>query len=213
MTVREIAIENPAAIRVFESFGIDYCCGGQRPLQEACARVNVPVERVLEKLSETSLAEDTNWTDASSKELIAHIVARHHAYVRQEAPRLAMLLAKVAGKHGVAHPELASILELFTTLATDLLAHMQKEEQVLFPLLQTTDTQSANPSLAAPIARMLADHDEAGALTAKIRALASNFELPAGACPSYRGLYHGLEEFERDLHQHVHLENNILFRR
>lgn len=225
-TVREIAINNPAAVRVFESFGIDYCCGGKRPLQEACDRAKVPISQVLEQLAEVKpepvAPEETRWADASFLELTEHIVARHHSYVREEAPRLETLLDKVVSRHGPAHPELASIRELFVALSQELFAHMMKEEQVLFPFLQKMElaagTHTAPPcscfgSVGAPIARMLADHDDAGALTEKMRSLSGDYEAPDGACPSYRGLYHGLQEFERDLHRHVHLENNILFPR
>jgi regulator of cell morphogenesis and NO signaling len=225
-TVREIAINNPAAVRVFESVGIDYCCGGKRPLQEACDRAKVPVARVLELLADVKpepvSPEEKQWADASFLDLTEHIVARHHNYVRQEAPRLEMLLGKVVSKHGAAHPELSSIQELFSALSQELFAHMLKEEQVLFPFLQKMEvaarTNTAPPcacfgSVGAPIARMLADHDDAGALTARMRALSANYQAPDEACPSYRGLYHDLEEFERDLHHHVHLENNVLFPR
>jgi regulator of cell morphogenesis and NO signaling len=225
-TVREIAIDNPSAVRIFESFGIDYCCGGKRPLQEACDRASVPMARVLEQLAEVKAEpispEETRWADASFVDLTEHIVARHHNYVRQESPRLEMLLEKVVSKHGAAHPELASIRELFSALSQELFAHMMKEERVLFPFLLEMEsavrTGAAPPcscfgSVGAPIARMLADHDDAGALTASMRSLSGNYEAPDGACPSYRGLYHGLQEFERDLHRHVHLENNILFPR
>lgn len=225
-TVRDIAINNPAAVRVFESVGIDYCCGGKRPLQEACDRAKVPMAKVLQMLGdaqpESISPEETLWTDASFLELTEHIVNRHHNYIRQEAPRLELLLDKVVSKHGAAHPELSSIKELFAALSQELFAHMMKEEQVLFPFLRKMETAArANTeppcscfgSVGAPIARMLADHDDAGVLTERMRSLSDNYQVPDGACPSYRGLYHGLGEFERDLHRHVHLENNILFPR
>lgn len=225
-TVRDIAISNPGTVRVFELLGIDYCCGGKRPLQEACERANVDVERVLKLLAEIkpepASPEEKSWAGASFLELTEHIVTRHHNYVRQEAPRLEMLLNKVVNKHGDAHPELASIMELFFAMSQELFAHMMKEEQVLFPYLQKMEAAASNraplplthfASIGVPIARMLADHDDAGELTARIRALSGDYQVPDSACPSYRGLYHGLQEFERDLHRHVHLENNILFPR
>jgi regulator of cell morphogenesis and NO signaling len=225
-TVREIAIGNPATVRVFESLGIDYCCGGKRPLGEACDRANVSVARVLELFAdlkpEPNSSEEKRWADASFLELTEHIVARHHSYIRQEAPRLETLLAKVVSRHGDAHQELFSIRYLFSAMSQELFAHLLKEEQVLFPFLQKMEIAAGAgtplPSacfgpIGVPIAQMLADHDGAGELTARIRALSANYEAPAGACPSYRGLYFGLQEFERDLHRHVHLENNILFPR
>jgi len=225
-TVREIAIHHPATVRVFENFGIDYCCGGKRPLEEACEKANVPVGKVMQQLAEldaTSVsAGEQSWTEAPLALLTAHIVNRHHRYVRAEAPRVEALLQKVVSKHGEAHPELKAIQETFVALSQELFAHMMKEEHVLFPFLENMEqaarTGGPRPvgcfeSVEFPIARMLADHDDAGALTAKIRALSGGYQAPESACPSYRGLYHSLEEFEHDLHRHVHLENNILFPR
>jgi regulator of cell morphogenesis and NO signaling len=225
-TVREIAINNPATVRIFETLGIDYCCGGKRSLQEACDRANVQMARALELLADAKpepvSSEENRWVNASFLALTEHIVARHHHYVRQEAPRLETLLDKVVSRHGEAHPELLSIRELFSALAQELFAHMLKEEHVLFPFLARMEAaeRAGTPppsgcfeSVGVPIARMLADHDDAGELTSRIRAISSNFEAPDGACPSYRGLHHGLQEFEQDLHHHIHLENNILFPR
>jgi len=224
-TVREIAIEHPSTVRVFESFGIDYCCGGTRSLQDACERAGVPVERALALLAavkEDSPADTANWGGATAQELIRHIVGRHHSYVRSETPRLMAMFEKVVSRHGQAHPELASIRDLFAALTEELFLHMHKEESVLFPYFERMElaaAQGAAPppavfgSVEMPISRMLADHEDAGELLAKIRALSTEYQAPDSACPTYRALYHGLEEFERDLHHHVHLENNILFPR
>jgi regulator of cell morphogenesis and NO signaling len=225
-TVREIAIQNPATVRVFESLGIDYCCGGKRPLEEACLRANLSLERVLSLLSsaKNSASEppDRSWAASSIDELTTHIVGTHHQFIRSEAPRLIALARKVAEKHGPNHPELTSIEEIFSAMADELYAHLMKEERILFPVIRQIETAviTGGPAPAAcfdsvqsPIARMLADHDDAAELTTQIRKLSNDYQPPADACPSYRGLYHGLEEFERDLHRHVHLENNILFPR
>jgi regulator of cell morphogenesis and NO signaling len=224
-SVREIAIEHPATVHVFESLGIDYCCGGKRPLKEACDRAGVPVERAVELLAaveEPQEAEAANWKDASAQALIEHIVEQHHAYVRRETPHLNTLMEKVVKRHGPAHPEVVSIRDLFGALSEELAAHMLKEEHILFPAIRNLESASeqgqAPPpmffgSVEVPISRMLADHDDAGELLARMRALSSGYAAPADACPTYRALYHGLDEFERDLHQHVHLENNLLFPR
>jgi len=225
-TVREIAINHPASVRVFENLGIDYCCGGKRALEEACEKANVPIAKAMQLLGELDSngvsPGERQWSNTSLLDLSAHIVNRHHRYVRVEAPRLEMLLQKVVSRHGEAHPELSKIQEAFAALSGALLAHMTKEERVLFPFLEQMEAAACSggtapvgcfPSVKFPISRMLAEHDDAGALTAKIRELSGGYQPPDGACPSYRGLYHGLEEFERDLHQHVHLENNILFPR
>ena len=223
--VREIAINNPASVRIFENFGIDYCCGGKRPLDEACARANAPIDRVMEALDELDvkgISPEEAWTNQSLMDLTTHIVRRHHRYVREEAPRIELLLQKVVNRHGEAHPELGAIQDTFVALSQELFAHMIKEERILFPFLEAMEAAASAgqpaplgcfASVELPIARMLADHDDAGALLAKMRDLSGNYRAPDGSCPSYRGLYQALEEFERDLHQHVHLENNILFPR
>ena len=225
-TVRDIAIGNPATVRVFETLGIDYCCGGKRPLQEACELAGVPVDRAVELLAaaqaEPVSTEARNWSSAPFAELIEHILSQHHAYIRQESPRLNLLAEKVIHKHGAGHPELATIRDLFAALSQELDAHLSKEEIVLFPFVLKLAKASATggelpaacfASVEIPISRMLAEHDDAGALTARLRSLSNNYQAPEEACPSYLGLYRGLEDFERDLHQHIHLENNILFPR
>jgi len=224
-TVREIAINNPASVRVFENFGIDYCCGGKHPLDEACARANAPIDLVTKALAELDLSgisPEEALSNSSLAELATHIVGRHHRYVRDESPKIELLLQKVVDRHGEAHPELGAIQDTFVALAQELFAHMMKEERILFPFLEAMEAAAKAgqpapvgcfPSIEFPIARMLADHEDAGALLARMRELSGNYRAPDGSCPSYRGLYQALEEFERDLHHHVHLENNILFPR
>jgi regulator of cell morphogenesis and NO signaling len=225
-TVREIALENPSSIRVFESLGIDYCCGGRKPLSDACSHANVDFERVLELLAKAKVEGQTQdsegWEAKPLAELIGRIVTKHHGYVRQETPRIQRLMAKVLAKHGPTHPEIAQIDELFSAISQELATHMLKEEQVLFPYVERMEDavlagqEVPEPffgTVKRPIANMLAEHDDAGALLARIRTLSSGYTAPAGACPTFLGLYQGLEEFERDLHHHVHLENNILFPR
>jgi regulator of cell morphogenesis and NO signaling len=224
--VRDIAIENPATVPIFESLGIDYCCGGDRPLREACGRANVAVDRALELLEgaqkPVAAEEAVRWKDAKLRDLAAHIVEQHHAYVRREAPRLEALGTKVVEKHGERHPELSSIRDLFLALAQELSAHMIKEENLLFPYISKMESSAfarepLSPaffgSVQNPIARMLAEHEDSGVLLAQIRKLSEDYHAPQDACPSYRALYSGLEEFERDLHRHIHLENNLLFPR
>lgn len=223
-TVREIALENPASIRIFESLGIDYCCGGKQCLSEACASAQVPVERVLGLLATPQPApeDDAAWNDAPLSQLTQHIVERHHEFVRRETPRIDSLLAKVISRHGPAHPELPRIKDVFAALAQELLAHMFKEEQVLFPEIEQLDAalrehrrlpRSPFGSIKRPIALMTADHENAGDLLRQLSDLTGGYQLPPGACPTYSGLYHALQDFERDLHLHIHLENNILFPR
>lgn len=224
-TIREIALENPATIRVFERFGIDYCCGGRKSLEQACSELQLSPDQVAEKLEECLQGESEagpDWQKASLSKLIQHIVRKHHSYCRQEVPRLKALAAKVNSRHGATHPELAEIASIVEALGLDLLVHMLKEEQVLFPYIAGVEhAQSAGleppvsifGSLANPVTAMVDDHEEAGAMLKRLRELSSNYTPPMGACPSYQGLLHGLADFEKDMHQHVHLENNILFPR
>jgi regulator of cell morphogenesis and NO signaling len=223
-TVRDIALENPASIRVFEAFGIDYCCGGRKPLAEACATKNIAVDEVIEALERAAApvngAED--WTLKPLGSLAAHIVNTHHAYVRKELPRLEELAQKVVRRHGDTRAELPAIQSKVAQLGEELLQHCAKEELVLFPYI--TKLERANMegtprphgcfgSVSNPIAMMTQEHDAAGTLIGEIRNLSRGFTPPAGACPTYRAFYSGLHEFEQDLHQHIHLENNILFPR
>ncbi|PWU07973.1 MAG: iron-sulfur cluster repair di-iron protein [Terriglobia bacterium] len=214
-TVREIVQEFPQAVRLFESAGIDYCCGGKRTLAEACQRGGIAVETVLDLLqqpTETGEARTDRWTSAELPELVDYIVQTHHAFVRRESPRLTELLTKVQAKHGTNHPELSEIAALFAALTRELSLHMRKEEQALFPLLK--DRSGAGSHwVEFPIRQMMAEHEDAGDALAGIRSLSGGFEIPADACLSFAALYQGLEEFERDLHRHIHLENNILFPR
>ena len=223
-TVRDIALENPATIRVFEAFGIDYCCGGKKPLTEACTAKNLSVDEVVEALESTGPAEREieNWSAQPLGVLAAHIVNIHHAYVRRELPRLTELAEKVVRRHGDTKPELPAIQLKLNELGEELLQHCAKEELVLFPYItkferaiadRTPKPHGCFGSVTNPIAMMTQEHDSAGALVAQMRELSSDFTPPAGACPTFHAFYRGLHEFEQDLHQHIHLENNILFPR
>ena len=224
-TVREIVFEDPRAARVFESFGIDYCCGGKRPLEEACRQANVAVDRVLAELRrpvEAAEIPDARWNLVPLNDLVDHIIHKHHAFVRQESPRLTELLQKVRTRHIDAHPELNKVGELFDTLTSELAFHMLKEERVLFPMIKRLEEAGRSGSLTDgeshcaiefPVRRMMAEHEGAGEVLSGMRSLTSGFQPAADACPSFRALYQGLQDFESDLHQHIHLENNILFPR
>lgn len=224
-TVREIALENPASIRVFEKFGIDYCCGGRKPLAEACAERALEPSVVLAAIASAAqdhTADRSTWRSASLESLCAHIVGTHHGYVRRETPRLGQLAQKVVSRHGPTHPELPILQQLVTALGEDLAAHLGREEAVLFPYIVNLERNLATcgprslgcfGTVKNPIHVMRAEHDAAGEILARIRQLSHDYTAPEGACPTYRGFYQALSEFETDLHQHIHLENNILFPR
>lgn len=224
-TVRDLALENPAAPRVFEKLGIDYCCGGKRPLAEACRAVNLNVDEVLELLAQACAGTATterDWQSEPIAALITHIRDTHHKYTREEIGRLTALLAKVCSVHGNNHPELLQIRDLFQALSGELTAHMMKEEMVLFPYMVrleaavTENAPVARPpfgSVQNPIAMMEHEHDSAGSALHAMREASSGYTPPSDACISYQTLYKALAAFEADLHQHIHLENNVLFPR
>jgi regulator of cell morphogenesis and NO signaling len=227
-TVREFATEIPDAVRIFEKLGIDYCCGGNRPLADACVQAKVPVEKVLRSLEDaTDLSAKTtsevpDFQTTSLADLISHIVTTHHVYVKQEIPRLQQLLAKVVAVHCASHPELAAVQRTFAGLSAELLSHMMKEEVVLFPYVEKLEEaapqgrRAPEPpfgSVSNPVRMMEHEHESAGKALAEIRMLTAAYTPPEAACFSYRTLYSSLQEFEADLHQHIHLENNILFPR
>lgn len=223
MTVREVAMELPQSTRLFEKLRIDYCCGGHKPLAEACASAGVDVADVMEMLAGVTQSEDTaalDFQNASVPDLVTHILDTHHVFTKSEMRRLQSLTDKVIGAHGANHPELLHVRELWLKLCADLTPHMFKEEQILFPymiaLAQAADHKWAAPfapfgTVNNPIRMMMREHDTAGEIVRELRTLTSDYKAPADACSSYQTLYQALENFERDLHQHIHLENNILF--
>ena len=222
--VRDYAIETPQTIPVFEKLGIDFCCGGNRPLEEACAAANLDLDQVLQSL-ETAIAEPSRPSDRELKsgslaELISHIVRTHHAYVRTQIPEVEHLLEKVHSKHGENHPELTTIQNTFHGLAQELMMHMMKEENILFPYVERMEESviQREPILpppfgtvANPVRMMEHEHDDAGVALRALRDASQNYNPPTDACTSFRALYTALGNFEKDLHQHIHLENNILF--
>jgi|SRR6185437_333970 len=223
-TVRELALEMPAATRVFEKMGIDCCCGGKRSLADACAVAGVKIEDVQLELTTASHAQwdEPNFQIATLEQLIHHLLRKHHSFTRLEIARLNALLEKVCAAHGENHPELMHVNVLFRELGADLETHMTKEERVLFPYVIRMEAAAQQHiplflppfgTVANPVRMMMLEHDRAGELLKEIRALSSDYAPPADACMSYQTLYTALEALEKDLHQHIHLENNILFPR
>ena len=225
-TVRDLALEIPGATRVFEKIGIDYCCGGQRSLADVCAKAEITIEDVMKSLElgkkSHSTGDEPNYLVATLAELIDHIVDKHHVFTKNEIDRLRGLLNKVCGVHSQNHPELQTLRTLFETLSVELGPHMIKEEEVLFPYVKrmeaaVRDKRPVMPApfrtVANPVRMMMLEHDDAGEFLRKMRGITSNYAPPEDACISYQTLYQALEAFEQDLHQHIHLENNILFPR
>lgn len=226
-TVRELALEIPEATRIFERLGIDYCCGGNKSLEEACAAASISVDEVLDSLD---LAEqkahvgqkDRNWQLEPLADLITHINSTHHKYTREEIARLGPLFDKVVSVHGKNHPELERVRQVFRGLAQELTTHMMKEEMVLFPYIVRMEESVIQKepvvpppfgTVQNPVTMMMHEHDSAGDALRAMRQATAGYMAPGDVCISYQTLYGALQQFEKDLHQHIHLENNILFPR
>ena len=225
-TVSEIATQSLAAVRVFETYGIDYCCGGKRPLEEVCGEMGLSSARLLAEIEEAqrSSGDDlVDWNAASLRDLIRHILDKHHEYLKLEFPRIAQRLEKVMRVYGVQDAEtLTPLPQLFGDLREELEQHMHKEEVILFPFIERYEAavSAGRPvppvpfgSIANPIAMMEREHDSAGGNLRQMRATTKDYAIPGHACITYQSLLNGLRELEQDLHIHIHLENNILFPR
>jgi regulator of cell morphogenesis and NO signaling len=223
-TVRELALTVPGATRIFEQFGIDYCCGGYRSLSDACRTHSVEVEEVihsLEALRQTP-EDSRDWRDESLASLAEYIIDIHHLFTKHELDRLQKLFDKVCSRHGVKHPELFEAQRIFAHLREELIPHMRKEEQVLFPYISwmekaAGEQQKVSPpffgTVRNPVRVMIMEHDAAGDLLIQLRSVTNGYTAPPDGCVSFQSLYQELSVLEADLHQHIHLENNILFPR
>jgi regulator of cell morphogenesis and NO signaling len=222
-TIREIVASDYRTAAVFERYGLDYCCNGARTIAQGCRDGRVDealllreLDAVLSSPSPGGLRFDA-W---DARALIDYIVDHHHGFVRQALPVLLQHTAKIAGVHGGRHPELVHIANLFVRIASEMTSHMAKEEQVLFPFIGALEDaairRAPRPSapfgtVANPIQMMETEHEFVGDAMAEIRHLTQGYTAPPDACTTYGVCLQELETFERDLHQHVHLENNLLF--
>lgn len=225
MTVRDLVVRHPGLREVLEKLGVDYCCGGRHTLKESAEEKGLNLATVLAGLESALAAQAkqkdavTDWSKASLTELANYIEAHHHAFMKQQLPRLAGLLAKVVVAHGARHGEVLRALgRVFAELKQELDEHLLKEERVLFPAIRKLEPGSAQGLrgaawLRGPIEQMEHEHEHAGQALAQMRTLTSNYQLPGDACPTFAALYEGLVAVEADLHEHIHLENNILFPR
>lgn len=224
-TVKDLAIRRPGATRVFESLGIDYCCGGAHSLEEACRAANVEIRNVVEEL-EKAIPDDEafvcDWEKEPVSVLASFIVETHHAFTRQELDRIENLFVKVCHAHQQNHAELVTLQSMFKELEQDLITHMLKEEQILFPYVRRLEEAAGGKSeletpffgtVSNPVRMMMNEHDTAGDILREMRELSNNYTAPADGCISYQTLYQAMRLLEEDLHQHIHLENNILFPR
>jgi regulator of cell morphogenesis and NO signaling len=222
-TIREIVAADYRAAAIFQRYGLDFCCNGCRTLEEGCRDAGADAAELIRELEATLATPQTGvprFASWDARTLISYIVGNHHTYVREALPPLLQHTAKVADVHGGRHPELVHIAKLFSRVADEMTDHMAKEEGVLFPFIAALEDAAAlgrrPPAapfgrVANPIHMMETEHEFVGDAMAEIRHLTAGYTLPADACATYTVCFEELAAFERDLHEHVHLENNLLF--
>lgn len=222
-TIKEIVTQNFKTAAVFEKYSLDFCCKGGVTIADACKEKQINPATVIADLEQLTDAADSisqRFNEWNAEFLATYIVENHHSYVRQAIPALVAHTQKIASVHGGRHPELKQVAAIFTDVANDMISHMHKEEMILFPyvvaLYRSSQDKAPVPrapfgTAKNPIAMMEQEHESAGSMMYEIRELTNNYAIPDDACTTYRVALQELKEFERDLHQHVHLENNILF--
>ena len=221
-TIGELVARRPALSHAFEAAGIDYCCGGKRSLAEACREKGVDPIAFAARLEQGALVNAgepvVDAAAMSLTELADHIEQTHHAYLRDALPRLDMLTERVASVHGSDDARLLDVRKTLLAFAAELTSHMMKEEQVLFPMIRRLEASDTPPvlhcgSIANPIRQMELEHHDAGAALERMRTLTDEYTAPTWACNTYRAMLDALGHLERDMHQHVHKEGNVLFPR
>lgn len=225
-TIRQIALHVPGSTEVLQQEGVDYCCGADRTLEEACQDAGLAVDQLLHRLetlaAEAELEPPRNWQIEPLFLLTSHIVNRHHEFARREMPRLSQMSLQVMSAHGQNHPELARIDVLLRAMAREFNMHMMREEQMLFPyIVQLEDCDRHNDvpptppfgTVENPMRSVMSEHDSVAEMLREVRVLTGNFAPPLDACPTYLRFYAALKAFEADMHEHIHLEDNVLFPR
>lgn len=207
--VADIAATVPGATAVFRRHKMDFCCGGKVPLAEAAAKAKIPLDVLEGELAALDHGETTEAFGLPTPDLIGQIEARYHAVHRAELPELYRLARRVEAVHGANPDAPTGLANLLATIQGELESHMQKEEQILFPMMRA----GGHPMIAAPVSVMLAEHDDHGAHLRRLEELTNHFAPPDAACTTWRALYAGLAKFADDLMEHIHTENNILFPR
>ncbi len=214
-TVGELVAERPGRSRVFQSFSIDFCCQGKLTLEDACAKKDVPLASVIDQLeaeSRDTEAPASNPADLSAHELVAHIVDTHHAFLKQELPRIHAMSQRVAQVHGGHTPSLVEVFQVFCDLAKEMAEHMQEEEQEIFPAIVALSQDGTKvDSLDETLGKLVQEHEKTGQGLAQLNELTNAYDPPEEACNTYRALFAGLADLEEDMHRHIHLENSVLF--
>lgn len=217
-TIGDLVAERPSRSRVFEAFGIDYCCGGKRTLLQASGAAGIAVEQLIRELeSRPAIAQDRDWRDAAVAELIDHILAEHHDWLRANLPRISVLAEKVARVHGGHAPEVVRIADVHSALRQEMEPHLEKEERMLFPAARHLEATGevllgchAVDTLDGPMGAMEREHVAVGAMLDELVSLTDGFRPPEEACNTWRALYDALLELDRNTRAHVHLENEVL---
>lgn len=222
-SIGELALEVPHAISVLEKLQIDYCCKGGRTIAEACADAGVTTTEMLQEIGAGRATDDgLQWQKETLAALQKYLVETHHAFTRDILETILHLADKVAMRHGPRHAEVMSVQKIVREIYDDLIPHMLKEEQVLFPYIEQMEAaigRGEEPpmpffgTVQNPVRMMMMEHDAVGELLARLRVETKDYSLPEDACLSFRALYERLGDIEQDLHQHIHLENNLLFPR
>jgi regulator of cell morphogenesis and NO signaling len=223
ITIGAIVADDFRAATIFERHGIDFCCGGKIPLAEACKSKGIELDALkseLELLQHEPVDRSQNYSSWSLSFLADYIVNTHHVYLKENDDQIVAYARKIASVHGERHPEVIRIAVLFEKIATDMVAHLKEEEEVFFPALKRAEaarTSGNQPdardreTIRDSLVRLHREHEEVGDAIHEIRRLANGFRIPEGVCNTFMLTYRKLDEFEEDLHKHVHLENNILF--
>lgn len=218
--VGQIVAHNYVAASLFEKYGIDFCCHGQATLIEACTGKNISAEGILSLLENYKESNNLDFLHWPIDLLMDYILKIHHRNIRQKGPELLVLLTKVVGTHGIRHPELKELQHSFQESLQDLELHLEKEENVLFPYLYhlySSSQQGVQPeaihcgTVINPIQVMMTEHDNEGKRYRHFSELTNGYTAPEDACGSYVLMLAQLQHFEKELHEHIHLENNILF--
>lgn len=219
LKIAEIVTEDIRTAEIFKKFGIDFCCGGNQQLDEACTQFNISLNEITQSLSNVennSTQSAHNYKDWNADFLCDYIVNTHHKTVLRLLPQIVAYTQKIAEVHGSNHPELLEIEDLVAQIDVELRQHLHNEEEVLFPAIKEqmkANNEAAKTTIISEIARMTGEHEFAGGAMDLINRLSQNYKVPQDGCNTYRVAYKLLEEFEDDLHIHVHLENNILYKK
>lgn len=217
----EIVSHNFRTAEVFEKYGLDFCCKGSRSIKEACSENNIDVKDILNELRKVrNNAVDGRYNEWKLDFLVDYIINNHHQYIQKMIPVISARANKVSDAHGKRHPEIAEISKIFSVIYKDLKQHLIKEEQILFPYikqlvaLKITGCEAEAPyfgTIKNPVKMMETEHESASESFTLIRDLSDNYKLPDDSCQTFRVFYEELQEFEKDLQKHIHLENNLLF--